>query len=164
MPDIPEPEVPKKKPMQVYEYYSLEDAVPTQEEIEQQYGGNYQQLCEDHEKIIEQILEEEEGVIIGHRKHIDDVVDLVKQEMAILNNVDKPGSDISTFVKSLDTLLLQKLDMIHNIRQQLVEFNKNLKTEETMSILYEQQQPQNDFDDNQQPMADYDQQDMEEYG
>jgi kinesin family protein 2/24 len=44
--------------------------------------------------LIEQILEEEEELILGHRKHIDDIVDLVKQEMTFLNEVDKPGSDV----------------------------------------------------------------------
>jgi len=38
-------------------------------------------------------LEEEEELIGGHRQHIDDVVDLVKQEMMLLHEVDKPGSD-----------------------------------------------------------------------
>jgi kinesin family protein 2/24 len=44
-------------------------------------------------------LEEEEELINGHRKHIDDVVDLVKNEMSLLNDVDKPGSDVDSYVK-----------------------------------------------------------------
>lgn len=57
---------------------SLEEAVPKFSELEQEYLGDTDKLCNDHEKIIEQILEEEEHIINGHRKHIDDVVDLVK--------------------------------------------------------------------------------------
>lgn len=41
-------------------------------------------------------------MINGHRKHIDDVVDLVKQEMVLLNEVDKPGSDVEEYVNNLD--------------------------------------------------------------
>jgi kinesin family protein 2/24 len=52
------------------------------------------QLCRDHEKIIEQILEEEESLITNHRSHIDEVVSIVKEEMTLLNIVDKPGSDV----------------------------------------------------------------------
>ena len=63
-------------------------------------------MCNDHENLIEQILEEEEELINGHRKHIDDVVDLVKQEMTLLNEVDKPGSDVEEYVKNLDEVLI----------------------------------------------------------
>jgi len=45
-------------------------------------------------------------MINGHRKHIDDLVDLVKTEMSLLNDVDKPGSDVEEYVNSLDKLLL----------------------------------------------------------
>jgi kinesin family protein 2/24 len=44
-------------------------------------------------------------LITGHRRHIDDVVDLVKQEMQYLNDVDKPGSDVEQYVASLDKIL-----------------------------------------------------------
>ncbi len=97
-------------------------------------------LCNDHEKIIEQILEEEEELINGHRKHIDDVVDLVKQEMVLLNDVDKPGSDVEAYVNNLDQILIQKMTMISEMREQLITFHKHLKTEEAMSKLYQQQQ------------------------
>ncbi len=60
--------------------------------------------------------------------------------MTLLNEVDKPGSDVDQYIQNLDKLLMTKIDMIHQIRQQLVEFNKNIKTEETMSKLYQQQQ------------------------
>jgi kinesin family protein 2/24 len=44
-------------------------------------------------------LEEEETLINSHRKHIDEVVDQVKEEMVLLNEVDKPGSDVEEYVK-----------------------------------------------------------------
>lgn len=72
----------------------MNDAVPTIEDLEREYAGDTDKLCAEHERLIEQILEEEEELITGHRHHIDDVVDLVKQEMTLLNDVDKPGSDV----------------------------------------------------------------------
>jgi hypothetical protein len=33
------------------------------------------------------------------------VVDVVKHEMALLNDVDKPGSDVEAYVAALDRLL-----------------------------------------------------------
>jgi kinesin family member 2/24 len=83
----------------------LNDAVPSLEDLERQYAGDTERLCSEHERLIEKILEEEEELITGHRRHIDDVVDLVKQEMSLLNDVDKPGSDVEAYVASLDKLL-----------------------------------------------------------
>jgi kinesin family protein 2/24 len=56
-------------------------------------------------------------MINGHRKHIDDVVDLVKQEMSLLNDVDKPGSDVESYVRSLDKVLISKIEMIFEMRK-----------------------------------------------
>ena len=49
--------------------------------LEQHYGSNVEDLCTDHEQLIEQILEEEEQLIHTHRGHIDEVVGIVKEEM-----------------------------------------------------------------------------------
>ena len=82
-------------------------------------------------------MEEEEELINGHIKHNDDLVDLVKNEMSLLNDVDNPGSDVESYVNHLDKLLLQKIDMIHSIRQNLIDFHTHLKTEVSMSKLYQ---------------------------
>jgi hypothetical protein len=119
---------------------NLNDAIPTVEALEMQFAGDTDKLCTEHEKLIEQILEEEEELITGHRRHIDDVVDLVKQEMSLLNEVDKPGSDVENYVANLDKLLTQKIAMITEMRKQLITFHTHLKTEEVMSKLYQQQQ------------------------
>jgi kinesin family protein 2/24 len=121
---------------------NLNDAVPTIEDLKTEYGADTDKLCAEHEKLIEQILEEEEEVITGHRRHIDEVVDLVKQEMQLLNEVDKPGSDVEQYVASLDQLLKQKIAMITEMRKQLITFHTHLKTEEAMSKLYQEQQQQ----------------------
>ena len=74
-----------------------------------------------HEQLISVILEEEESLISNHRGHIDQMVELVKQvvivihiqqEMMLLHNVDKPGSDVDEYVKGLDQILLTKLEEI----------------------------------------------------
>lgn len=51
----------------------------TYTQLEHQYGNDVEKVCQDHEKLVEVILEEEEELINSHRQHIDDVVDLVKQ-------------------------------------------------------------------------------------
>lgn len=85
-------------------------------------------------------------MINGHRKHIDEVVDLVKNEMTLLNEVDKPGSDVEDYIGNLDKMLVNKIHMILDMRKQIIDFHTNLKTEEIMSKLYQQQQDANDYE------------------
>ena len=92
-----------------------------------------QRLSVIHEKLINNILGEEEDFINGHRNHIDDIVELVKQEMLLINEVDKPGSDIDSYVSSLDKILQEKADKIQNIRANLFKFHKMLKEEEILA-------------------------------
>ena len=112
----------------------------TEVELEQQYGSNVDDLCNDHEQLIEKILEEEEQLIHSHRTHIDEVVGIVKEEMQLLNEVDKPGSDVEVYVKGLDRVLLKKMQIISDVRERLLSFYSHLKTEEHMSKLYERNQ------------------------
>ena len=67
--------------MQIIEVYELDSRVQTEDELEHQYGSNVDDLCNDHEQLIEKILEEEEQLIHSHRTHIDEVVGIVKEEM-----------------------------------------------------------------------------------
>jgi kinesin family member 2/24 len=70
------------------------------------------------------------------------VVDIVKQEMNLLNEVDKPGSDVEQYVANLDKMLKSKIAMITEMRRQLITFHTHLKTEEAMSKIYQEQQEQ----------------------
>lgn len=53
--------------------------------------------------------------------------------MNILNEVDKPGSDIDLYVNSLDKLLIEKQNKIVNIRNKLFSLYSKLKDEEVLS-------------------------------
>jgi hypothetical protein len=50
--------------------------------------------------------------------------------MLILKEVDKPGSDVENYVEKLDKVLIRKIDMMMDLRKQLLDFYKNIKTEE----------------------------------
>jgi len=108
--------------------------------LEIKYGKDTDELCNDHEQLIEKILEEEEQLIHSHRGHIDEVVGIVKEEMTLLNEVDKPGSDVEVYARGLDKILLQKMQIISGLRGKLLNFFSHLKTEEHMSKLYERNQ------------------------
>ena len=79
-------------------------------------------MCLDHESLIKVILEDEEELIATHRNHIDNVVDIVKKDMALLQLIDQPSSDVETYVKQLDAILIQKVEMIGKVREKLVKF------------------------------------------
>lgn len=57
--------------------------------------------------------------------------------MTLLNEVDKPGSDVEVYAKGLDKILLNKMQIISDLREKLLNFYSHLKTEEHMSKLYE---------------------------
>ena len=70
--------------------------------------------------------------------------------MSILKEVDKPGSDVQTYVENLDKILVNKIEMMTTLRKQLLDFYKNIKTEEQMLKLFHELQAEMD------PMSDGD--------
>jgi len=64
--------------------------------------------------------------------------------MLILKEVDKPGSDVESYVEKLDKVLIRKIDMMVELRKQLLDFYKNIKTEEQMAKLFHEMQAPDD--------------------
>lgn len=62
--------------------------------------------------------------------------------MAILKNVDKPGSDVESYVEHLDKILVRKIEMMVDLRRHVLDFYKNIKTEEMLAKLYQSMQEQ----------------------
>ncbi|CAD8088664.1 unnamed protein product [Paramecium primaurelia] len=65
-----------------------------------------------YEQLISVILEEEENLISTHRSHIDQMVEVVKQEMMLLCNIDQPGSDVVEYVKGFEQIFSTKIEEI----------------------------------------------------
>eukprot|EP00826_Nyctotherus_ovalis_P049727 TRINITY_DN6029_c0_g1_i6.p2 TRINITY_DN6029_c0_g1~~TRINITY_DN6029_c0_g1_i6.p2 ORF type:complete len:386 (-),score=124.26 TRINITY_DN6029_c0_g1_i6:85-1242(-) len=89
-----------------------------------------QKLSEEHEKLIDIILEEEDQVVEAEKKQIDTVMELAKKEMTLLREVSKPGSDIEEYVKQLSEILEHKLEVISVLSSRLSGFNAHLDEEE----------------------------------
>ncbi len=53
--------------------------------------------------------------------------------MNLINEVDRPGSDIENYVSSLDKALAEKAEKINQLRGRLQKFRILLKDEETLS-------------------------------
>ena len=86
-----------------------------------------------HDALINVILEEEEEVIAAHRAQIESTMELVKREMSLLAEVDKPGSAIDVYVERLAEVLERKAASIAALRERVAAFQTHLREEEVLS-------------------------------
>nr|AMS24241.1 kinesin 13a protein [Marsilea vestita] len=82
---------------------------------------------------INAILEEEEDLIAAHRLEVEDTMELVREEMKLLTEVDQPGSRIDRYVSQLSYLLSRKAAGIVNLQARLARFQRHLKEQEILS-------------------------------
>ncbi|VAH60510.1 unnamed protein product [Triticum turgidum subsp. durum] len=82
---------------------------------------------------INAILEEEEALIAAHRKEIENTMEIVREEMNLLADVDQPGSLIDNYVAQLNFLLSRKASGLVSLQARLARFQQRLKEEEILS-------------------------------
>ncbi|MED6210282.1 Kinesin-like protein KIN-13A [Stylosanthes scabra] len=85
------------------------------------------------DKNISAILEEEEALIAAHRKEIEDTMEIVREEMKLLAEVDKPGSQIDSYVTQLSYVLSRKAASLVGLQARLARFQHRLKEQEILS-------------------------------
>lgn len=86
-----------------------------------------------HDESINEILEEEEALIAAHRKEIEDTMEIVREEMKLLAEVDKPGSLIDNYVTQLSFVLSRKAASLVSLQARLARFQHRLKEQEILS-------------------------------
>ncbi|XP_073136792.1 kinesin-like protein KIN-13A [Henckelia pumila] len=82
---------------------------------------------------INEILEEEEALISAHRKEIEDTMEIVREEMKLLAEVDQPGSHIDNYVTQLNFVLSRKAASLVSLQARLARFQHRLKEQEILS-------------------------------
>lgn len=82
---------------------------------------------------INAILEEEEALIAAHRKEIEDTMEIVREEMKLLAEVDQPGSLIDNYVTQLSFVLSRKAASLVSLQARLARFQHRLKEQEILS-------------------------------
>ncbi|CAA7388823.1 unnamed protein product [Spirodela intermedia] len=85
------------------------------------------------EEDISAILEEEEALIAAHRKEIEDTMEIVREEMKLLAEVDQPGSLIDNYVTQLNFVLSRKAAGLVSLQARLARFQHRLKEQEILS-------------------------------
>ncbi|TYG50803.1 hypothetical protein ES288_D10G205100v1 [Gossypium darwinii] len=81
---------------------------------------------------INAILEEEEALIAAHRKEIEDTMEIVREEMKLLAEVDQPGSLIDNYVTQLSFVLSRKAAGLVSLQARLARFQHRLKEQEIL--------------------------------
>ncbi|CAH2053535.1 unnamed protein product [Thlaspi arvense] len=82
---------------------------------------------------IDALLEEEEALIAAHRKEIEDTMEIVREEMKLLAEVDQPGSMIENYVTQLSFVLSRKAAGLVSLQARLARFQHRLKEQEILS-------------------------------
>ncbi|KAL5852397.1 hypothetical protein ACOSQ3_007515 [Xanthoceras sorbifolium] len=102
--------------------YSTNNVGSRQYEAEPPLDGN-----------INALLEEEEALIAAHRKEIEDTMEIVREEMKLLAEVDQPGSLIDNYVTQLSFVLSRKAAGLVSLQARLARFQHRLKEQEILS-------------------------------
>ncbi|KAK8969899.1 Diatom spindle kinesin 1 [Platanthera guangdongensis] len=72
------------------------------------------------------LLKEEEDLVIAHQRHVVETLDNVKEEMKLLEEVEKSGNQLDTYISRLDALLSRKAAGIGHLQTRLVHFQRLL--------------------------------------
>lgn len=96
-------------------------------------GAPLSVLAREHDKLIGQILAEEEELISAHRGHVDAMVELMKEEYDLVNDVDQPGSMVEDYVDGLDRVLDIQLTSVQELVERARTFYNHLAQEDALS-------------------------------
>ncbi|XP_076904085.1 kinesin-like protein KIN-13B [Bidens hawaiensis] len=79
------------------------------------------------------LLEEEENLVHAHRKQVEETMNIVREEINLLVELDQPGNLLDDYIKKLNTLISQKADVIQKLQTQLRNFKKHLEEYNVLS-------------------------------
>ena len=119
---------------------SADDYISKYSNYEIKNDEDYKKISMTHEELINNILKEEDLFISDHKKHIDDMVESIKDEMNYIHEVDKPGSDIDEYTSNLDKLLYKEIQTISQLRKKLNKFRIMLKDENALANLFDDEE------------------------
>lgn len=71
-----------------------------------------------------------------HEEHINTTIELVKQEMFLMNEADKIGSNIEKYLDELDEVLGRELGSILAVRERVHRLKKDLAESQRLEKLY----------------------------
>ncbi|KAL7189514.1 hypothetical protein ACSBR1_039209 [Camellia fascicularis] len=73
------------------------------------------------------LLKEEEDLVIAHRRQVEETMDIVREEMNLLVEIDQPGNQLDDYLSRLNAILSQKSAGILQLQTRLAHFQRHLK-------------------------------------
>lgn len=81
------------------------------------------------EKLINQILKEEDNLQNSHREHIDFKVDQIKNHMGLINSLEQNNSDINSYLQQTEFTLNDEIQKINKMKENIKNFKNMLESE-----------------------------------
>ncbi|KAA8523111.1 hypothetical protein F0562_009534 [Nyssa sinensis] len=73
------------------------------------------------------LLKEEEDLVTAHRIQVEETMDIVREEMNLLVEIDQPGNQLDDYISRLNAILSQKAAGILQLQSRLAHFQRRLK-------------------------------------
>ncbi|CAH9052810.1 unnamed protein product [Cuscuta europaea] len=73
------------------------------------------------------LLKEEEDLVNAHRRQVEETMDIVRQEMNLLVEADRPGNKLDDYISGLNSILSQKAAAILEMQNRLAQFQRHLQ-------------------------------------
>ncbi|XP_008792351.2 kinesin-like protein KIN-13B [Phoenix dactylifera] len=113
----------RKGKAEIYSVSSLEDRVNRVNTPPQKWKDV---ADDDEDDELNALLQEEEDLVVAHRKQVEETIDIVREEMNLLVKADEPGSKLDDYISKLNALLSQKAAGIVNLQARLAQFQRHL--------------------------------------
>ena len=115
-----------------YTSFTQKKQVEVQQPQPNQGEEDLNALRDKYENLVNQILTEEKDYIESHKKHIDDMVHTMKNEMNLINTVEKQAN-VDEYVDTLINIYSSQEEKISSMKTRLIQFKQMLKEESELS-------------------------------
>jgi kinesin family protein 2/24 len=86
-------------------------------------------LAQTHEALITSLYVLEEEMMAAHRREVDDMMSLVKEEVALLHAIEQAELPLDDWIDRLDSILARKVHSIGALQSKIGEFRQSLDQE-----------------------------------
>ncbi|CAL9126915.1 unnamed protein product, partial [Musa acuminata var. zebrina] len=70
--------------------------------------------------------QEEEDLIVAHRRKVEDTINIVTEEMNLLDEAEQSGNQLDEYVSRLNAIVSKKAAGIGSLQAQLSHFRRRL--------------------------------------
>ncbi|KAK1377589.1 hypothetical protein POM88_024333 [Heracleum sosnowskyi] len=113
-----------KKPCEQDNQFQTRNATQTNAKHTPTSQGPAKKSHSDEE--VDAILQEENDLVNAHRKLIEETMDIVREEMNLLVQVDSPGNQLDEYIHKLNVILSQKAAGVVQLQNRLGQFRSHL--------------------------------------